>query len=154
MGGPTVRPARGRTPQATGSAGPVTIRLLAGLAAMLLCACQQPNPARSAAEAFIDRYYVEIDLPATREYVTGFARQKLDREAELLAGVAAPEAGGKPQVNYRFLREQPGSDAEHHGFLYELTITLAGGDQVVRRTLITVRKEDGNWRVANFEELD
>jgi hypothetical protein len=116
--------------------------------------CEQADPARAGAERFIDRYYVEIDLPAAREHAVGFAQVKLDRELELLAGIDAPESAGKPQVNYRFLQEQAGVEPHHHGLLYELTITFAEGDQVVRRALVTVRDDDGEFRVANFQEID
>ena len=117
-------------------------------------ACAPSDPARAAAQAFIDRYYVEIDLPAAYPYAVGLARPKLEREQELLDGIDAPENSGKPSVSYRFVREHPGSTPGHRGFLYELTIRFASGAAVVRKTLVTVRDESGVWRVANFEEID
>lgn len=115
--------------------------------------CTPEDPARLGAERFIDQYYVRIDLPAAREEADGFAVAKLEREMELLEGIDAPESGGKPQVNYRFLTERPGHSAGHRGFLYELTITFAGG-QVVRRALVTVAEANGAWRAVNFQEID
>lgn len=122
--------------------------------ALALQACEPADPARAGAERFIDRYYVEIDLLAARQHAAGLARVKLDREMELLEGIDAPEASGKPDVNYRFLDEHAGSDAGHRGFLYELKISFAGGDPVVRRALVTVRESAGEWRVVNFQEMD
>jgi len=143
---PTVRPARsGRT----WLPGVVSLALLA-----LALGCEPADPARVGAESFIDRYYVEIDLPAAREHSVGYATVKLDREMKLLEGIDAPESSGKPQVNYRFLAERDGTDDEHRGLLYELTITFGGGEQVVRKALVTVQNDEGQWRVANFQELD
>ena len=117
-------------------------------------ACSPSDPARAAAQAFIDRYYVEIDLPAAYPHAVGFARAKLEREQKLLEGIGAPESAGKPLVSYVFLQENPGSTPGHRGFLYELTIRFGEGPAVVRKSLVTVREESGSWRVANFQEID
>ena len=130
----------------------VGLRLLAAL--VVLAACEPSNPARAGAERFIDRYYVEIDLPAAYPHAVGFARAKLEREQELLDGIDAPENSGKPSVGYSFLQENPGATPGHRGFLYELTIRFGSGAAVVRKTLVTVREESGEWRVANFQEID
>lgn len=123
--------------------------------AVALLGCEPSDPARAGAESFIDRYYVEINLPAAREHAVGYAVAKLDREMELLQGIGAAESSGKPHVNYRFLREREGSDAGHRGFLYELTILFEGGGEFVRRTLVSVQEDgSGGWRVANFQEID
>lgn len=156
MAWPTVRPVRrGRTSGVDEAArlrlGLVSAGLLLGL---WLGGCEPTDPARAGAEGFIDRYYVEIDLPAARAHASGLATVKLDREMELLEGVDAPEAGGKPQVNYRFLEERDGSDTATRGFLYELTIRFDGGGTVVRRSLVTVQQDGDAWRVSNFQEID
>lgn len=124
------------------------------LALLVSLGCEPVDPARAGAERFIDRYYVEINLPEAKEQAVGFAIAKLDREMKLLEGIDSPESSGKPHVNYRFLEERAGADADNRGFLYELTITFGGGAEVVRRTLVTVRSDEGAWRVANFQELD
>ncbi len=152
---PTVRPVR---PGCAAVAGGVpawgaAFLALVALAAGLL-ACESTDPARAGAERFIDRYYVEIDLPAAKKQAVGYATVKLDREMELLEGIDAPESGGKPDVNYRFLTEREGTDPGHRGFLYELTIRFGGGGEAVRRALVTVKDSGGDWRVANFQELD
>ncbi len=153
---PTVRPARsGRTPPSSVAPAPFRQWILASVFLVVTTglACEPTDPARAGAERFIDRYYVEIDLPAAKDHAVGFALVKLDREIGLLEGIDGPESSGKPDVNYRFLTERAGSDADHRGFLYELTIHFGGG-QVVRRALVTVQEADGGWRVANFQELD
>lgn len=115
--------------------------------------CTSDDPARAAAERFVDQYYVEIDLPGAREESVGLARAKVERELSLIQGQPPPEDALRPRIHYRFL-EQQDSDRDRRGFLYELTISFDGGEQLQRRALVTVREEDGAWRAVNFQELD
>jgi hypothetical protein len=127
------------------------------IAALLLLAalagCTSDDPARAAAERFVDQYYVEIDLTGAHEESTGLARAKVEREMKLLEGVQAAEESSRPRVHYRFLeQQQPGRD--RRGFVYELTITFDGGDQIQRKTLVTVGEAEGAWHAVNFQEID
>ena len=115
--------------------------------------CTSSDPARAGADRFVDSYYVEIDLPTARERAVGLARAKVDRQIQLLKGVEAPEENAKPRVNYRMLEEVHSTTSERRGFVYELTVTLPGGEQVQARTLVTVGQEDGGWRAVNFEDI-
>jgi hypothetical protein len=134
------------------------LRAVRALAALLLIAlapaCKSSDPARAAAERFVDQYYVEIDLPAAREEASGLARDKVEREMKLLEGVTPAEAAVRPSINYRFLEQQDAEGRDRRGFLYELTITFNGGDQVLRRALVTVREDQGAWHAVNFQEID
>jgi hypothetical protein len=126
----------------------------AAVCALLVLACSQSDPARGAAERFIDAYYVEIDLPRAREQTIGLAQAKVDDEMKLLEGQAAADGASRPTVNYRFVEQQDAANRDRRGFIYELTITFDGRDQVKRRTLVTVREDDGVWHAANFQEID
>jgi hypothetical protein len=98
------------------------------------------------------RQLLRRDRPAAREGERGrLARAKVERQIELLKGVERPESESKPTVYYRLLEERHG---ERPGFVYELTISLGGGETVKRRALVIVREEAGAWRAVNFEELD
>lgn len=117
-------------------------------------ACSESDPARTGADRFVDSYYVEIDLPRARERSIGLARAKVDRTMRLLEGVEGPESDGKPTVYYRMVEERR-DNRERPGFVYELTISFGGGEALTRRALVIVRQEgDGEWRAANFEELN
>jgi len=129
------------------------LRCAAAIVLLVLAACTSDDPARAAAERFVDEYYVEIDLPAARQHAVGLARAKVEREIELLQGVTPAEATVRPRIHYRFLEHQD-SGRDRRGFLYELTISFDGGEQVMRRALVTVREEQGAWLAANFQELD
>lgn len=123
------------------------------LALSLAFACSESDPARVAADRFVDGYYVEIDLPQARDQAVGLARAKVDRAIKLLEGVDRPETDSKPTIYYRVVEERRES-SDRPGFVYELTISFGGGQTVTRRALVIVRQEGGDWRAANFEELD
>lgn len=131
------------------------VALLVALAcAVGLAGCRASDPARASADRFVDSYYVEIDLPRARANAVGLARAKVEREIELLRGVARPEPEARPTIYYRFLEEKRDLQEGQRGFLYRLTIAFKGGDTVTRRALVVVRKDGGVWRAVNFRELD
>jgi len=135
-------------------ARPALLLLATLLVLALAPACTSSDPARAAAERFVDQYYVEINLPAAREEATGLARDKVEREIKLLEGITPAEAAVRPSIHYRFLEQQDAEGRDRRGFLYELTITFNGGDQVLRRALVTVREDQGAWHAVNFQEID
>lgn len=124
------------------------------LCAAFAAACSHGDPGRSAAERFLDAYYVEIDLPRARDEAVGLARAKVDEQLALLAGQVAPDAASRPAVHYRFLEQQGDTQRDRRGYLFELQISLDRGDQVTRRALVTVREDSGSWHAANFQEMD
>ncbi len=136
------------------SARAEALEILGLVAALVIAAaCTSDDPARAAAERFVDAYYVEIDLPEAREQATGLARVKVEQSMKLVEGMEPPEDIARPRVHYRFLEQQE-SMRDRRGFLYELTITFDGGEQVQRRTVVTVGEQDGRWQAVNFQELD
>ncbi len=129
----------------------MAVLLLGGVGFSL--ACSSGDPARGAAERFIDAYYVEIDLPRARDAAIGLARAKVEEQLRLVTGQVALEAASRPTVYYRFVEQQQEPQHDRRGLLYELTLTL-GTDQATRRALVTLRREGDAWRVANFQEID
>lgn len=118
-----------------------------------LAGCTSDDPARAAAERFVDRYYVEIDLARAHQEAVGLARAKVEHEMKLLEGVKPAEESSRPRVHYRFVEQQePGRD--RRGFIYELTISFEAGEQLQRKALVTVGEEDGAWHAVNFQEID
>jgi hypothetical protein len=116
--------------------------------------CKSGDPARAAAERFLDLHYVEIDLPRARDQAAGLARAKVEEEIRLTDGQAPPESWSRPSVHYRFIEQQQNPDDGRQGFVYEATITLDGSSQFTRRVMLTVREQEGAWRVTNFQESD
>jgi len=121
---------------------------------LLASGCSRGDAARTAAEHFIDAYYVEANLPKAREEAVGLARSKIEDQVKLLAGQAPSDPGQRPTIHYELLQAQDEAERDRRGFVFELSIHLDGGEKLARRTLVTMRDEGGAWRVANFQELD
>ncbi|TMB05031.1 MAG: hypothetical protein E6J70_02935 [Deltaproteobacteria bacterium] len=62
------------------------------------------------------------------------------------------ETTRKPSVHYTFLEEHPVGD-DMVNYLYRGTIVVEDADRFERRWLVTVRRDDGGWRVTNYQEL-
>lgn len=120
------------------------------LPALAGCQGEGDTTPQGAAEAFIDRHYVEIDLAKARELTAGLARSKIDEELRLTSGQAIDVGTRKPRVYYKLLqkRESGGRTA----FVYELTVRPDGGGEFTRKLMIRVRREEAGWRVSNYME--
>ncbi len=118
--------------------------------ALSIGGCASADPRRAVAEQFIDRLFVVIDQNAARELASGLAIAKIDEETRLKQGQAIDDGTMKPQVSYRFL-ERKGGDADPVASLvYELRVRPQGADEFAKRLFLTVRREDGRWRVSNY----
>ena len=117
--------------------------------------CSHGDAGRTAAERFVDAYYVEIDLSRARDEAVGLARAKVEDQMKLLSGQAMPDPASRPSVHYRFLEQDQAARAnDRRGYLFELTISFDGGEQIHRRALVTVAQESDAWHAANFQEID
>ena len=110
-----------------------------------------PSSARGTAERFLDAHYVTIRLQDALAYTAGLARSKVEREMHLTEGQEAPLGAERPVVRYRLVEEH--ADGEHAANFVYLASIAAGGDRFEWRWLVTVRRQDGGWRVTNYEEL-
>jgi hypothetical protein len=129
--------------------------LLGAMVTILGVAACRPDPStpRGTAERFLDEHYVHIDLPSALPYTTGLARQKVEKEIDLVRGVAIDDSTRKPSVHYSLLEERP--DGERAvSYLYRGRIAVDGADSFERRWLVTVRQEADGWRVTNYQEFE
>jgi len=144
----TTRSGRYKVTATTTRAAAVLVMLSA-----LLSACRaDPSTPRGTAERFLDAHYVRIDLPAALPYTKDLARHKVEEEIGLTQGQAIDETTRKPSVHYTFLEEHPVGD-DMVNYLYRGTIVVEDADRFERRWLVTVRRDDGGWRVTNYQEL-
>ncbi len=126
-----------------------------GVFAVSLVACRAgSDTAQGVAERFLDEHYVRINLAAAKEYCVGPAREKLEEEAQLVAGQVIDASTRQPHVSYR-LAERRDESADRVSFVYEGTIEVEDLDPFTRRWLVNTRKEaDGQWKVSNFSEFE
>lgn len=131
-------------------------RLLAAavfLVSALLLACQPGSDTpRGVAERFLDEHYVRMDLPAALQYCVGLARHKVEDELRLIGGQEIDASTMQPSVTYELEEERAEGD-ERSSFLYRGKVKLSGGHSFAMRWLISVRREEGDWKVSNFKEL-
>jgi len=135
----------------------LTRRAAVRLAFALACAAPGCRPdastARGTVERFLDAHYVQIDLPAALPFTTGLARQKVEEEIRLVAGQEIDAATRKPRVHYRLLETHPEGESAV-SYLYRGDIRVDDADSIEHRWLVTVRSEDGAWRVTNYQEYE
>lgn len=135
----------------------LTRRAAVRLAFALACATPGCRPdastARGTAESFLDAHYVHIDLPAALPFTSGLARQKVEAEIHLTEGQPIDETTRKPRVHYRLLEERAAGE-QAMSYLYKGDIRIDDADPIERRWLLTVRSEEGAWRVTNYQEYE
>jgi len=130
-----------------------TVVGLCVLAALLGAGCRpDPRTPRGAAESFLDAHYVRIDLPAALAFTADFAHQKVEDEIGLTRGQVIDETTRKPTVHYKLLEEHPDGEQAVR-YLYRASIVVEDADRFERRWLVTVRHDDGGWRVTNYQEF-
>jgi hypothetical protein len=131
----------------------MTSRCLIMLLSLGLAACRpDEHTAQGIAERFVDQYYVQINLDAAKPLCAGLATQKLDEEQRLVAGQPIDESTHKPTVRYKLLDKK--EEGDRPTFVFEGRIQVDRDDPVVRKWIITTRREGDVWRVSNFEEFD
>jgi hypothetical protein len=130
--------------------------LLLGVALVFLT-CGVSNDPREVADAFCFRYFIELDQVHALEIASGLAADKLRKEIELLKGAARDFQEGerefhqhKPFIDYK-MTQRTDQDADHVMFLYHLVIEPKQGGKMEREILVSTVRENGRWRVNNYE---
>jgi hypothetical protein len=121
------------------------------LLALAACRADEKTP-QGVAERFVDQHYVQIDLEAAKPFCTGLALKKLQDEQRLTQGQLIDESTRKPTVRYRLIEKK--DDADHPSFVFEGTIRIEDADNLIRKWLVTTRRDGAAWKVSNFEEFD
>ena len=127
------------------------VLLAAVLAAVPACHAPSGTP-RAAAEGFLDAHYVRIDLEAARPFCVGLALDKLEKEIALLKDNAEAAAIERPRVTYSL---EQGKDGEASAqYAYDLVVHPGGVDPFHKLIVVSLRSENGEWRVSNYSESD
>jgi hypothetical protein len=120
---------------------------------LVVAGCRSaPDTPQGTAERFVDEHYVRIDLQAAKAYCTGLALRKLEEEERLTEGHLIDRSTRMPTVRYKIISEKLSEfDAT---YVFAATIQIDGAASLSRRWIVTARRTDDGWRVANFKELD
>ncbi len=102
------------------------------------------------AKAFLEAYYVSIDLEKTKELTSGLAGKQIDRQLGAIKKMGRVEKN-RSQVSYRFLNERSLGEGKK-AFSFELSIEPQGGKSFRRVVFLHLRRTDRDWRVHAFRE--
>lgn len=102
------------------------------------------------AEAFLDAYYVSIDLEKARQLTGGLARSEIDRQLKAIRKMSRLDKNPS-KVSYRLLNERSlGGDKK--AFSFDLSVEPQDGRPFRRVVFLHLRLEERNWRVHAFRE--
>jgi hypothetical protein len=127
----------------------VSIVIAAVLLGALAPGCHSSDPRRAAAERFMDELFIKIDQQAARRLTTGLATSKVDEEIRLKAGQQIDESTRQPSIHYTFA-QSGGSEGDTASLVYDLHVAPDGADAFTRRLILTMRRDGGEWKVANY----
>ena len=126
-----------------------------GLCLATLCifsACSPGEGPESVAQSFVERYYVQPDLPQAKALAHGLARQKIEEQEELLRAVPGQDGAAGRRVSYSlYTTRKMGEDRIF--FVYDMAISVDSRVMKRRAFISTTRVKEG-WRVTNFQEED
>ncbi len=111
---------------------------------------QKKGGSVGAAEAFLNAYYVSIDLEMAKWLTEGVARTKIDRQIEEIKKMSLVNKN-RSKVSYRLLNERSLGDRKK-AFSFELSIEPQGGKAFRRVVFLHLRRKDQNWRIHAFRE--
>ena len=120
---------------------------------LLFVACRpDERTAQGIAERFVDEHYVRINLAGTKPLCVGLATKKLEEEERLIAGQVIDDSTRKPTVHYKLIEKK--EEGDRPSFVFEGRIQVDTDDTLVRKWIVTTRREGDAWKVSNFEEFD
>ncbi len=118
----------------------------------VLHACGKASGADGTASAFIDQYYVKVDLSRAKQFTDGLAARKIEQEEALLQGRSNGAGTRQREVTYRLLEKR--EEGEHLFYIFDLHIKGRGVPTLKKRSLLSVGKVGGAWRITNFRDFD
>lgn len=111
-------------------------------------ACSPAEEGEKTAQAFMESYYVELDLTKAGQFTSGLAEEKIKKQEGLMQGVRPDTPGQKPQVVFKLIKKEMGQDQATYYYQVSTSRKILGTTEV----MVRVRKENGQWKVSNFSE--
>lgn len=125
-----------------------------GLVLLSTVACGHKNTPEGVAEAFLFRYFIELNQRGALEFSTGLAAEKLNKEIELTQNIRmTPDldlSKSKPFIDYKLINMQRRKN-DGATLFYAVTIENRGGGESKREMVVTTTNVDGEWKVSNFD---
>lgn len=116
--------------------------------------CTRGNTPEAVAERFVQAYYVQIDQTQALEFTAALAREKLQRELQLVGPARRGGSVEQARPNIEYTRAQTRPEGRQVFFIYALTIKPTQVSPMLKQVLITTEQLGEQWKVINFTELD
>ena len=129
---------------------PFSYALIAFL--VLPSACWRGQGAEAVAERFMEHYYVLADLQGAKRFTTGLASEKIQEQLKLIAGAVVDAQTRSREVSFALVEKQ--EQGEKVFLVYEVTIAPKGGISFKKRSLLSLGRVGGAWKVTNFRDFD
>ena len=121
---------------------------------LLFISCGHENSPKGVAEAFLFRYFLELNQRGALELSTGLAVDKLQKEIELTQNVRMEPnldlSKHRPFIDYKLLNTQERKD-DSVTLFYDVIIEQKSGRKYHREAVLSTVEVDGNWKINNFD---
>ena len=114
-----------------------------------LGACAKSSETEKVARAFVDAYYVQINLKAAKDLSQGLAAEKIANQIGLIEGQPPDQGADIPKVDVRLVSTGEVT-ADEATYIYEVKPQVQ--DVGARKVFVKLRKEGGQWKVSQFTE--
>ena len=128
----------------------LVVMIMAGLES----GCTRNDSAEGVADAFLFRYFIELNQRGALELSTGLAADKLREEIELTQSIRmSPDldlAKQKPFLDYHLVNTKKRGENSVTLF-YDVNIESPGETDSKREVVVTTEKMGDVWKVTNFD---
>lgn len=128
-------------------------KLLLVTLTFIIVSCASNKDPNSIGDSFVKHYYKFMNTEESVKYTDMMAKDKIDKEIILLRESRSRNPDmliNRPQVSYKLTDSKIEKDM---GFLtYNLTIMPKESKSFDKTALITLKNENGEWKVIDFSE--
>ncbi len=114
-----------------------------------MTACSKGPASEQVVQQFMEDYYVKMDLKGAEALSMGLAKEKLDREIQLVGGQTLGSSAHVPTVDIA-LKSKDFESAEEASYIYRVIPKVH--DVGERMVYVKLRHEGGQWKVSQFLE--
>lgn len=122
-----------------------------------LVSCGHKNSPAGVADAFLFRYFIELNQRGALELSTGLATEKLNKEIALTQSVRMEPnlelSKHRPFIDYKLANTQARED-DSVTLFFDITIEQKGGHKYQKEAVLSAVLIEGIWKINNFDIFD
>jgi hypothetical protein len=119
---------------------------------VFLVSCSSENEPDNISDKFVKLYYQQMNQNKALELSTMKAKEKLEKEIELLKSRNSQFINEIPKIS---IKKEDIQIKDDIGLItYKLTIQPKNIKSFEKTTFISLYKENNNWKISNFEESE